>query len=108
MGFELTLWRKQKILSTISLLHIIYNKSVFIYFDLILGRTFIQTLHESMQGVIRMFKQSLSRVLIIFPKEVLENDNNKYSEWIDCWLHGEVLKFNGLNLGLKDKVTFNM
>jgi hypothetical protein len=45
MEFELTLWKKQKILSTISLLHIIYNKSVFIFIDLILGRTFM---HESM------------------------------------------------------------
>jgi hypothetical protein len=67
-------------MSTISLLHVIYSKSVFIYIDLILGRTFIQNLHETMQGVIRMFKQSLFRVLIIFPKKVLENDNNKYSE----------------------------
>lgn len=98
MEFELTLWRKQKLMSTISLLHIIYNKSVFIYIDLILGRTFIQTLCETLQGVIRMFKQSNPRVLIIFPKEVLENDNKKYSEWTNCWLHGQVLKFNGPNL----------
>jgi hypothetical protein len=48
MEFELTLWRKQKLMSTISLLHIIHNKSVFIYIDVILGRTFIQTLRETM------------------------------------------------------------